>query len=130
MKKDELGVYQDGKMRRKCVRFQIARSTIELVWMVIAQVHSFVIVTLDGKLQSIKYHCVKSEASLIHLRLSLKSLIIVGLVNIVKNVFDYQDVLMDIVKQVSSANAMKGMRVWHAKKVFFHIIICKIKSLI
>ena len=79
--------------------------------MVIAQVHSFVIVTLDGKLQSIKYHCVKSEASLIHLRLSLKSLIIVGLVNIVKNVFDYQDVLMDIVKQVSSANAMKGMRV-------------------
>ena len=38
-------------------------------------------------------------------------LLIVGLVNIVKNVFDYQDVLMDIVKQVSSANAMKGMRV-------------------
>ena len=50
MKRDELGVYQDGKMRRKCVRFQIAQSTIELVWMVIAQVHSFVIVTLDGKL--------------------------------------------------------------------------------
>ena len=31
MKKDELDVYQDGKMRRKCVRFRIAQSTTELV---------------------------------------------------------------------------------------------------
>ena len=33
---------------------------------------------------------------------------------------------MDIVKQVSSANAMKGMRVWHARKVFFFSLLARL----
>ena len=50
MRKDEFDVYQDGLKKRKCVPFQIARSTTVHVLMEIAQALTYVIVTLDGKL--------------------------------------------------------------------------------
>ena len=50
MRKDEFDVYQDGLKKRKCVPFQIARSTTVHVLMEIAQALTYVIATLGGKL--------------------------------------------------------------------------------